>query len=193
MMGKEDFVNNDSMLIKRMRQGDDTAFELFVHTYYGEILNYCHYHCPDEEYAIDLTQETFVRFFAKLSDYHYNGKTRKYLYTIAGNLCKDYWKKIKELPLEETDLNKKSKGEECQIEDTLNKVAIEQALKELPMELQEVVFLYYFQDLKISEISDTLNIGLSLVKYRLKQAKLRLKNVFEKEEIYGFKKGTSEL
>lgn len=85
-----------------MKQGDDNALDLFVRKYYQEILIYCHYHCSDKAYAEDLTQETFVRFFAKLSDYHYRGKTLNYLYTIACNLCKDYSKKIKEIPIEES-------------------------------------------------------------------------------------------
>ena len=36
------------------------------------------------------------------------------------------------------------------------------------------MILYYFQELKLREIADTLQIGLPLVKYRLKQAKLKL-------------------
>lgn len=65
-MRKEDFVYSDFLLIRKMKQGDDTAFDLFVHKYYQEILNYCHYHCFDKAYAQDLTQETFVRFFCKI-------------------------------------------------------------------------------------------------------------------------------
>ena len=95
-----DFVQNDFLLIRKMKQGDDDALDLFVHKYYQDILNYCHYHCSDKTYAEDLAQETFVHFFSKLSDYHYRGKTLNYLYTIASNLCKDYLKKIKEIPLE---------------------------------------------------------------------------------------------
>lgn len=83
IMGKEDFVQNDFLLIRKMKQGDDDALDLFVHKYYQDILNYCHYHCSDKTYAEDLAQETFVHFFSKLSDYHYRGKTLNYLYTIA--------------------------------------------------------------------------------------------------------------
>ena len=141
------------------------------------ILNYCHYHCSDKTYAEDLAQETFVHFFSKLSDYHYRGKTLNYLYTIASNLCKDYLKKIKEIPLEENEI-----VEENQMENILNKILVEQALKQLPVELCEVLTLYYFQELKLTEISDTLQIGLPLVKYRLRKAKIQLEEVLRKEE-----------
>ena len=83
-MRKGDFVYNDFLLIRKMKQGDDNAFDLFVHKYYQEILSYCYHHCFDQTYAEDFTQETFIRFFSKLPDYHYKGKTLNYLYTIAG-------------------------------------------------------------------------------------------------------------
>ena len=172
-----DFVQNDFLLIRKMKQGDDDALDLFVHKYYQDILNYCHYHCSDKTYAEDLAQETFVHFFSKLSDYHYRGKTLNYLYTIASNLCKDYLKKIKEIPLEENEI-----VEENQMENILNKILVEQALKQLPVELCEVLTLYYFQELKLTEISDTLQIGLPLVKYRLRKAKIQLEEVLRKEE-----------
>ena len=87
----------DFLLIQKMKQGNEQAVNTFVRKYYNEILKYCSYHCYDTEYAEDLTQETFVNFFAKLSDYHYQGKTMNYLYTIAGNLCKNHCKKKKDV------------------------------------------------------------------------------------------------
>ena len=46
----------------------------------------------------------------------------------------------------------------------------------------QVLTLYYFQELKLTEISDTLQIGLPLVKYRLRKAKIQLEEVLRKEE-----------
>lgn len=175
---------SDFLIIRKMKQGDDTAFDLFVHKYYQEILIYCHYHCFDKAYAEDLTQETFVRFFTKLSDYHYRGKTLNYLYTIAGNLCKDYLKKIKEIPMEETEFIDKENQEEQQMENVLNRIFMQQALEQLPDESCEVLMLYYFQELKLKEISEILQIGLPLVKYRLKQARKQLEELLRKEESY---------
>lgn len=175
---------SDFLLIRKMKQGDDMAFDLFIHKYYQEILIYCHCHCFDKAYAEDLTQETFVRFFAKLSDYHNRGKTLNYLYTIAGNLCKDYLKKSKEIPMEKMELMNEEYQEENQMENALNRIFIQQALRRLPNELCEVLTLYYFQELKLTEISEILQIGLPLVKYRLKQARKQLEELLGKEESY---------
>ena len=153
--GKEDFVDIDFLLIQKMKRGDEKAFDIFVHKYYERILRYCAYHCQDVSYAEDLTQETFVRFFSKLSDYRYIGKTINYLYTIAGNLCKDYFKKKKESSLDEPSAEVEDKLSQSDTEKILDRITIEAALRSLPDELSEVIILYYFQELKLAEISDT--------------------------------------
>ena len=66
----------------------------------------------------------------------------------------------------------------------LNRIFIETALKQLPGELNEILTLYYFQELKLTEIAGVLQIGLPLVKYRLGRAKKQLKEVLRKEENY---------
>lgn len=173
-------MDADFLLIRGMRKGDEDAFDVFVRKYYDDILKYCGYHCPDPEYAKDLAQETFVHFFTKLSDYRHMGKVKNFLYTIAGNLCKSYFKKAKEISLENTELAELAEEVEF-TPDLFVKLEVENALEHLPAELRDVVVLYYFQDLKLWEIADILKIGLPLVKYRIKQAKIQLKKCLEEE------------
>ena len=171
----------DFLLLQRMKRGDENAFDVFVRKYSKEILNYCNYHCPDTSTAEDLTQETFLRFFEKLSDYRYMGKTKNYLYTIAGNLCRDSYKKIRESLLEEQSLEIQDCLHPPETDELLNRLTIKAALDRLPAELREVIILYYFQELKLTEISSTLQIGLPLVKYRVKQAKTHLERLLREE------------
>lgn len=103
------------------------------------------------------------------------------MYTIAGNLCRDYYKKTKESLLEEYPKDIQSSLHQSEAEDILNKIAIETALNHLPEELWEVIVLYYFQELKLAEIADVLQIGLPLVKYRIRQAKMRLEKLLREE------------
>lgn len=175
-------MKSDFLLIREMKQGNEQSFDLFVRKYYQEILNYCRHHCYDQKYAEDLTQETFVRFFSKLSSYRYTGKTKNYLYKVAGNLCKDYYKQMKETPVDDTELGGGSDESENVIDSIINKFVLEKALRQLPSELYEVIVLYYFQEFKQTEIADTLQIGLPLVKYRLREAKKQLEMILQKEE-----------
>ena len=102
-------MDADFLLIKRMKQGDEDAFDVFIRRYYGDILRYCAYRCADTGCAEDLTQETFVRFFEKLSDYRHMGKAKNYLYTIAGNLCRNEYKRQTGVPMEEESLAREMK------------------------------------------------------------------------------------
>ena len=161
----------DFLLLQRMKRGDENAFDGFVRKYYKEILNYCNYHCPDTSTAEDLTQETFLRFFEKLSDYRYMGKTKNYLYTIAGNLCRDSYKKIRESLLEEQSL---------EIQDCLHPPETDE-LYSGTLQLRDTIELAEKKKLKLTEISSTLQIGLPLVKYRVKQAKTHLERLLREE------------
>lgn len=62
-------MDADYLLILRMKNGDDRAIEEFVGKYYPMILRYCHLHVRDQDYAEDMTQETFSRFFRTLRQY----------------------------------------------------------------------------------------------------------------------------
>ena len=174
----------DFLLIRKMKQGDDAAFDTFVRKYYDDILKYCSYHCSDAEYAEDLTQETFANFFAKLSDYRHKGKTKNYLYTIAGNLCKNYYKQQKPISIYEEQLSEMESASGNPEEKVTDKIMLEWALEQLPEEFRQVINLYYFQEMKLTEIASVLGIGLPLVKYRLKQARNRLQVLLGKEETF---------
>ena len=173
----------DFLLLQRMKRGDENAFNVFVRKYYKEILNYCNYHCPDTSTAEDLTQETFLRFFEKLSDYRYMGKTKNYLYTIAGNLLKNSFAGKNTVSLDEYIENG---GEICEQADKYNalidRTDFASVLNKLPDDLKKCISMYYMQGYKQKEISIMLGISLPLVKYRIKRAKKILEKLMEGED-----------
>ena len=67
---------------------------------YDKLLRYCYMKLRDRALAEDLTQETFIKFFES-KDYHSIGKEMAYLYTIARNLCIDYFRKHKDELIED--------------------------------------------------------------------------------------------
>ena len=170
-------MDTDFLLLHRMRNGDDQAIETFVRKYYPLILRYCHLHIRDTGHAEDLTQETFARFFRTLHQYQHYGKAANYLYVIAGNLCRDYYKKLDEIPME--DLPEQPV---YQMESLNLRLDVHRALEQLPPELKEVTILFFFQEMKQKEIARILGIGLPLVKYRIKRAKELLSKYIGKED-----------
>ena len=165
---------NDVILILQMKQGDEQAFDKFVRKYYGDILSYCKYHCLDQTEAEDLTQETFLRFMNNIQSYQHIGKAKNYLYVIAGNLCKNHVKKWKADCVEKEVLERKLISDGG-IPKQEKQIYVKQALEQMNPELKEIIIMFYFQDFKLKEIADILQIGLPLVKYRHKRAKEELK------------------
>ena len=170
-------MDADFLLLHRMRNGEIQAIEDFVQKYYPRILRYCHLHIQDTGFAEDLTQETFARFFRSLGQYQHYGKAANYLYVIAGNLCRDYYKKPEAIPMEELP-----EQPVYQMETLDLRLDVHRALEQLPSELREVTILYFFQELRQKEIARILGIGLPLVKYRIRRAKELLERLLRKED-----------
>ncbi|MCI8507897.1 MAG: RNA polymerase sigma factor [Lachnospiraceae bacterium] len=165
---------SDFLLIQKVKNGNEEAGEWLVKKYYASIYQYCFLHVRNRDYAEDLTQDTFVRFFEALGQYKNYGKTKSYLYCIAGNIIKNYYKKKKELLIEEFP-----EIPENNVHDMETRLDIEQAVDHLPEELKETAILFFFQELKQREIADLLNINVSLVKYRISRAKKILSECLE--------------
>lgn len=170
-------MDKDFLLIRKMKTGDTDAIDVFVRKYYPIILKYIRYHISNTEQSEDLTQETFEKFFRVLAGYQHMGKALNYLYVIARNLCNDFNKKTAEIAM--SDIPKLEENQLNRIDDRLD---MEQVLKKLPNELQEVIILHYFQELTLKEVATICKIGLPLVKYRIKRAKEELSKLLRKEE-----------
>lgn len=159
-------MDMDFLLVQKVKNGDPQASEDFIQKYYPAIYQYCFLHIHNRYDAEDMTQETFMRFFSSLNNYQNCGKTKNYLYCIAGNIIKNHYKKKKDLLLDEIP-----EIPDQQMNDIEIRLDVERAIDHLPDDLREVTILFFFQDFKQREIAKLLNIKLSLVKYRIGQAK----------------------
>lgn len=169
-------MDSDFLLIQKMRMGNEQAIDLFIQKYYPQILKYCHLHIKDDGYAEDMAQETFEHFFRTFHNYQHYGKAVNFLYVIAANCCKDFYRKRSEIVTDKLPEEMDDSMEN--IEDWID---VHIALDQLSDELKEVAILFFFQELKQKEISKILGIGLPLVKYRIKKAKGLLSAILERE------------
>ena len=157
---------SDFLLIQKIRNGDNRAGNEFVKKYYPLIYQYCFLHIHDRDCAEDMTQETFVRFFEAVMNRTDIAKVKSYLYRVAGNTVKNYYRKKKELLLEKLPDTVENNAADIEV-----RLDIERAVARLPDEIREITILFFFLGLKQKEISDLLGIKLSLVKYRVSKAK----------------------
>ena len=150
-----------------MKNGDERSYRGIrkknLFKLYGIIVDYIHTQTVMQKILLKQHLNTFFRSFRS---YHHVGKTANYLYVIARNLCRDSYKKKRDIVMEA--LPDKGENPIAVIE---NKIDIEESIKKLPEDLQEVVILHYFQDLKLKEVADIIGIGLPLVKYRIGKQK----------------------
>lgn len=166
-------MNFDFLLMQKVKNGDHEAAERFIKKYYSAIFQYCFLHIHNQSDAEDLTQDTFLHFFESLKAYNDCGKIRNYLYCIAGNSIKNYYKRKKDILMDELP-----EMQDCCMDNIELRMDIEKAVACLPDELKEVTILFFFQGLKQKEIAELLNIKLSLVKYRIGRAKHILSETF---------------
>lgn len=141
---------------------------------YDKISRYCFFKIHNEYIAEDLTQETFLRYFSQ-NTYLEHGKQMAYLYTIARNLCINYYKKEKwEELLEDVSVDNMGNLE-------MN-IVVRQAVNRLPEELQELILLRFVNELSIKEIAFIMNLSRFSVRRRMNNALEKLNELLGEED-----------
>lgn len=169
----------DAELIERIKQGEEQYLNVLIEKHYESIRKYCYWKTGHTETAQDITQETFYRFFRHFGQYSHAGKCRAYLYTIARNLCADYYLAKRKYSTEE--LAESDGGEMPSMEEAVgSQLDVDQLLADLPQEQQELLLLRFSYDLKYREIAEITGINLCLVQYRVKRGLSTLRKKLER-------------
>lgn len=143
---------------------------------YDKIYRYCYLRVRNREIAEDLTQETFLRFLEH-PQYHDKGGALQYLYTIAGNLCIDEYRKkpVESLPEEISE----STDDESE---WVTHIALCNAVASLSDEEREIILLRYVNEVPVSAISSLYKISRFALNRKIKKILAALRKEFEKEE-----------
>ena len=170
--------------------------EDFVSLYNSEsdaIFRYCYIRTSNRESALDLTQDTFMRFWDSLSRGKKITNKRAFLFTIARNLVIDWYRKEKPVSLEglaegnEGDFDSLlpiEEGVHERIEmDSEGRYLIEK-IKELHPTYQQAVYLRFVEDLKPEEIAEALGISVTAASVRIHRGlkELRDNTGYKKDE-----------
>lgn len=180
----------DEQLARKMSEGDQEAFEMLVNRFHGPLLLYAARLVGDREKAKDLVQETFIKLIRHLREQDGLDHVKAWLYRVLMNLCRDYWKSA-------AAVRERAAGEQMPDKEDPHVNAEEQYLKgetadeirmllgELTMMQQQVITLRFYEDMKLQDIAELLNIPLSTAKSSLYAGLRRLKvKILEKPELY---------
>ena len=149
---------------------------------YDKLLRYCYMKLRDRALAEDLTQETFIKFFES-KDYHSIGKEMAYLYTIARNLCIDYFRKQKEELIEDLPAKIQEMPDSSdKVESIVDQLSIEQALDHLTDDEREAVVLRFSGELSVEDIAKSMDISRFAVRRRISSALEKLRKEMERNE-----------
>ena len=86
-------LDDDQVLIKKILEGHKSSFEELMKKYNKKIFGFIFRMVRDEEIAIELTQDFFIKIFNVLAKYNFEYKFSTWAYRICYNLVIDYVRK----------------------------------------------------------------------------------------------------
>ena len=183
---------SESELIERAKR-DPEAFGEMYELYYSRILNYIYRRVMDIETAEDLTSKTFFNVLHALPNYSHRSSFRAWLYSIAINEMKMYWRSSKNQREHERDFQIKNEiehvyfispeieAEEENAEKMKLFVSLQKSLDSLPEKYRAVLTLRYFENLKYDEIAQILGKRVGTVKSLVHRGLKRLRTIMEEQ------------
>ena len=171
----------EQSLIQRAQKGDPDAFASLVTEHQRYVYNLALRVVKDENEALDLAQETFVRAWTALPNFKGQSQFRTWLYRIVTNLC---YNRLPNLRRSLNDL-----GDDVmedipepifatparQIESSETRQYLYQAIEDLDENYRLLITLRYQNELSYDEIASTLNLPLGTVKTGIFRAKEQLR------------------
>lgn len=156
----------------------NTLEKVFVESFseYGDaIFRFCMVKVSNVELAEDMTQEVFTRYWQYLRDGKEMTNTRSFLYTIANNMAKDWYKKKKADSLDdrmESGNVPKDKAASPEIMAEYQEVL--SVIEDMEEKDKEVLLLKHVEGLPPKEIAEVLAETANTVSVRLNRATKRL-------------------
>lgn len=150
------------------------SVEWAINKYQKNLLAAAYSILKNKENAKDVVQDSFIKYYTLNKDYVDEEHIRAWLLRVTINRAKDvkksFWNRFKS----DDSFSVRSNVTYVHNEEYSNLI---DAVMELPEKYRVVIHLYYYEDLKIKEISSILRITETNVKVRLTRGRemLRIK------------------
>ncbi|MFC2160268.1 RNA polymerase sigma factor [Acidobacteriota bacterium] len=186
-------MNEDIELVQRSLKGEKRAFEMIIQKYQSPLANYVRRMVKENELALDITQDVFIKAYSFLHSYRQEYKFKTWIYKIASNTVIDYWRKKKidafsidqQFDLDGDSVSFQIPSKDPSLEKTIElhevKERIEEVLDKLPLSLKELFIWRHINDLSYEEMAEIKGIPVGTIKNRVFQAKEVLRKYMEKD------------
>lgn len=153
------------------------AIERLFKKYYNEAKLYVAALCHDEALAEDIVSESFYKAFTRIDEEKESFKF--WLLKVCRNAYFDYLKKSRRLSAVHDNMAADTADlAEKVIEDEEYR-ALYRAIALLKDNYREVILLYYFDELSVSEIAGITEQSVQNVKVLMYRARMKLKEILE--------------
>lgn len=179
----------DAFDMQALRGGDDLALNRIMGRHREKIFHYLIRLLQDEQEALDLAQETFVRVYLNRERFNAKNRLSSWMYAIATNLARDRMRWLArhrnvslEAPLGDSEVslgdslqeNRSPPNESLERDEQINQV--KKALAEIPEDLRTPLVLVEYEDMPQAEIASVLNRTPKAVENRLYRARKLLRD-----------------
>jgi RNA polymerase sigma-70 factor (ECF subfamily) len=178
----------DALLVERVKQGDQRAFEMLVVKYQRRIERLIGRMVRDVDLVQDIAQESFIRAYRALPQFRGESAFYTWLYRIAVNTAKKALMDMKRDPVvpESALRGKDEDGEEparadAELSDGETPdallaskeiaAAVNAAIEDLSEDLRQAVTLREIEGLSYEEIAEAMNCPIGTVRSRIFRAR----------------------
>jgi len=176
LFGKKKYT--DQELVDGCVRNDRRTQEAFYRRFFPEMLRMCLRYTRDEDTAIEIVNNGFLRVFKKLHTFAFKGSlegwVRRLVYHSMADYYRDNARYLHFLVLEERDEVVPERGHDVFYEEEILK-----AVSTLPPVSQQVFRLYAIEGYSHAEIADNLNISEGTSKWHLSTARQKLREMLE--------------
>ena len=182
-------MQDEQASIRLAKEGDEQAFEALVTAYERKVYNYALRSTGNEQDAMDITQEVFLRVFRSLSGFKEESSFSTWLYRITFNICIDFSRKNAKLNENSLSLDGEiANGKELELPDERHAPEAAYDRKELREEIagailrlseqhREVLVMREISGLSYAEIAEVLELEEGTVKSRIARARENLRKI----------------
>lgn len=166
----------DKSLIKKAWLDRDAVLETIVREYSSDIARLANRLLGWPGEVDDIVQEVFLAAYTGLKKFRYECDIKSWLFRITINKCRTYrYKKLLRFKFSEKFAGSiasetSSDANEKQIKDETFE-SVRKAVSDLPAKYREAVVLKYLQEMKTSNIMQTLGITENTLNVRLSRAR----------------------
>jgi len=174
----------EKALFERIKKGDEKAFEILFHKYYGYLCLYAAKIINEDSAAEEIVQDFFVKIWEKREHLFIETSLKNYLFRSVKNLCINYIQhnktKIRHAQHVLSEVENNFSDDYNYPEIDLS-VKIEESINSLPEKRKEIFRMSRQEGLKYHEIAQKLNISIKTVET---QMSLAIKTLREKLKNY---------